>query len=49
MPTELLAGMAAAIIISTVKNPAHKASLKALMLKIFKTIQAAYAGDKDFV
>ena len=47
MPIEYLIGMAASIIIASVKNPQHKAQLKAVMLKIFNTIRNSYAGDPD--
>ena len=48
MPIELIIGMAASIIIASVKNPQHKVALKAVMLKIFNTIKNSYAGDPDF-
>ena len=48
MPIEYLIGMAASIIIASVKNPQHKVALKAVMLKIFNTIKNAYSGDLDF-
>ena len=48
MPIDMIIGIAASIIISTVKNPAHKAQLKAVMLKIHNTIKQVYSGDPDF-
>jgi len=48
MPIELIIGIAASIIIASVKNPQHKITLKAVMLKIFNTIRNSYAGDPDF-
>ena len=48
MPIEYLIGMAASIIIASVKNPQHKVALKAIMLKIFNTIRNSYTGDPDF-
>jgi uncharacterized membrane protein len=48
MNEELLIAMATSVILSTVKNPAKKASLKKAMLKIYKTIGTVYAGDPDF-
>jgi hypothetical protein len=45
---DLFIGMAASIIIGTVKNPAKKTQLKAVMLKIWKTIGSVYQGDPDF-
>lgn len=48
MNEELIIAMATSIILSTVKNKASKKRLKSVMLKIWKTIGNAYAGDKDF-
>ena len=48
MPIEILIGIAASIILSTIKNPQHKAQLKSVMLKIFNAIKNVYAGDPDF-
>lgn len=48
MNEELIISMAVAVILSTIKNPAKKASLKKAMLKVFTTIKTAYAGDPDF-
>lgn len=45
---DLIIGMAASIIISSVKNPSSKAKLKAVMLKIYRTIGGIYSGDPDF-
>jgi len=36
------------VILSSVKNPSKKASLKKAMLKVYKTIATVYAGDPDF-
>lgn len=40
--------MAASVILESVKNPQKQAALKAVMLKIYRTIQIAYAKDPDF-
>lgn len=48
MGLEQWIGMAAALIISTVKNPQHAAQLRGVMAKIVKTIMAAYQGDGEF-
>jgi len=48
MPIEFLIGMAAALIIESVKNPQHRSSLKKVMLKIRNVINQAYLGDPDF-
>lgn len=45
---DLIISMATAVILSAVKNPAKKASLKKAMLKIYRTIGSMYAGDPDF-
>lgn len=48
MDSDLLISMAASVILASVKNKAKKAKLKAVMLKIYKTIGSMYAGDPDF-
>lgn len=48
MDTDLLISMAASVILSTVKNKAKRTKLKAVMLKLYKTIGSMYAGDPDF-
>ena len=48
MNEELIISMATSVILSAVKNPAKKQSLKRAMLKIYRTIGATYAGDPDF-
>lgn len=48
MLEDYLVSMAVTVILSTIKNPAKKASLKKVMLKVFTSIRAAYAGDSDF-
>jgi hypothetical protein len=48
MPEEMIISMATAVILSAVKNPTKKAALKKVMLKVYKTIGMAYAGDPDF-
>ena len=48
MDEDLIISMGTAIILSTVKNKAKRKRLKAVMLKIFNSIRAAYAGDPDF-
>jgi uncharacterized membrane protein len=48
MPEEMIITMATAVILSAVKSPAKKASLKKAMLKIYKSIGTVYAGDPDF-
>lgn len=45
---EIYISLAVSVILSTIKNPAKKASLKAALLKVFKTIRATYADDPDF-
>jgi hypothetical protein len=40
--------MAAAILLSRVKDPTKRTEIKAVCLKIFKTLKATYAGDPDF-
>lgn len=45
---DMIISMAIAIILSSVKNPAKKASLKRALLKVRNTINAAYADDPDF-
>ncbi len=48
MNEEIIIAMATSVILSSVKNPSKKASLKKAMLKIYKTIGTVYAGDPDF-
>jgi len=48
MNEEFIIGMAMSVILSSVKNPTKKASLKKAMLKIYKTIGMVYASDPDF-
>lgn len=48
MDTDLLIGMAASVILSSVKKPANRQKLKSVMLKIYRTIQNMYLGDPDF-
>ena len=48
MDIQLLVGIAASIILSSVKNPQHKIALKSVMLKIRNTINQVYAQDPDF-
>ncbi len=48
MNIEILVGLAASTIISSLKDKAVKKKLRAVMLKIFTTIKTAYAGDKAF-
>lgn len=45
---DMIITMALSIILLTVKNPAKKASLKAVMLKLRNAINNVYAGDPDF-
>lgn len=45
---DYLLPMAVSIILATVKNPAKKAEVRNVMLKIFNTIKSAYPGDNDF-
>lgn len=45
---DMIITMALSIILATIKNPAKKASLKAVMLKIRNAINVSYAGDPDF-
>lgn len=40
--------MGTAAILASIKNPDSKAGLKKVMLKIYRSIKAAYAGDSDF-
>ncbi len=37
-----------AILLSAIKNPAKKAQLRKVCLKIFNTMKIAFAGDPDF-
>jgi len=48
MSIDMIVGMAAALIIESVKNPQHRSSLKKVMLKIRNVINQAYLGDPDF-
>ena len=48
MDENLIIQMAVTVVLSTIKNPAKKASLKKAMLKIFTSIKTVYAGDPDF-
>jgi len=45
---DLIINMAIATILSTIKNPGKKATLKKAFLKVRNAINAAYAGDPDF-
>ncbi|MGH7182074.1 MAG: hypothetical protein ACREJN_08865 [Nitrospiraceae bacterium] len=45
---DLIITMAFGTLISAVKNPAKKASLKKAFLKVFNLIKANYADDPDF-
>lgn len=40
--------MGTAAILASIKNPDSRAGLKKVMLKIYRSIKAAYAGDSDF-
>lgn len=40
--------MGSAAILASIKNPDARAGLKKVMLKIVRSIKAAYAGDPDF-
>lgn len=40
--------MGTAAILASIKNPESRAALKKVMLKIYKSIKAAYIGDPDF-
>lgn len=40
--------MGTAAILQSIKNPDSRAGLKKVMLKIYRSIKAAYAGDPDF-
>lgn len=40
--------MGTAAILASIKNPDSRAGLKKVMLKIFRSIKAAYQGDPDF-
>ncbi len=48
MDENLIIAMATSVILATVKNPAKKAALKKVMLKLYTTIGTMYAGDPDF-
>ena len=48
MNEELIIAMATSVILASVKNPAKKATLKKVMLKLYTTIGNMYAGDPDF-
>lgn len=45
---DLLISMGLSVLLSAIKNPAKRASLRKQMLKIFNAIKAAYANDPDF-
>lgn len=45
---DLLFGMGISVILSMLKNPQKKAAIRKAMLKVFKGIKAAYAGDPEF-
>lgn len=45
---DLFINLGVTAILASIKNPAKKASLKTIMLKVFNSIRAAYAGDPDF-
>lgn len=45
---DLILDLGVSALLSTIKNAAKRASIRAQMLKVFKAIQAAYAGDPDF-
>lgn len=40
--------MGTAAILASIKNPDSRAGLKKIMLKIYRSIAAAYADDPDF-
>lgn len=40
--------MGTTAILTSIKNPEKRAGLKKIMLKIYTSIKAAYAGDPDF-
>jgi hypothetical protein len=48
MDIEMMVGMAASIILNAIKGPQKKAKLKAVLLKVYKTIKTTYANDPDF-
>jgi hypothetical protein len=48
MDIEMMVGMAASIILNAIKGPQKKAKLKAVLLKVYKTIKMTYANDPDF-
>jgi hypothetical protein len=45
---DMIIAMATSVILAAVKNPGKKATLRKALLKIFKSIQAAFPGDPDF-
>lgn len=45
---DYLISMGVAILLAAIKNPAKKAQLKKIALKVRNTINAAFAGDPDF-
>jgi hypothetical protein len=48
MDLDLIINIGISAILTSIKNPAKKASLKKAMLKVFNAIKTAYAGDEDF-
>lgn len=45
---DILINLGVSALLVSIKNPDKRVSMKAIFLKVFRTIKAAYAGDPDF-
>ena len=45
---EILINMGVSALLVAIKNPAKRVSMRAIFLKVFRSIKAAFAGDPDF-
>lgn len=45
---DYLISVGVTILLTAIKNPAKKATIKKIALKVYNAIKAAYAGDPDF-
>ena len=45
---DILISVGITAILTAIKNPDKKATLRRAMLKVFRAIRTAYAGDEDF-
>ena len=45
---ETIIAMALAVVLQAIKSPIKRTALRNALLKVFRTIKAAYPGDPDF-